>query len=268
MRTWHNRGEGGCLCIGHRGAGGLEPQNTLRAFQRAIDLSVDAVEFDIRWTADRQLVIAHSEDLAETTNGAGRVGDHTLAEIRLLDAGQGERIPTLDETLDLCKGKVLLVVDMKEAGYEQQVLNVVRDHDVLDDVLMCGLMPETLRQVRSLAPGLMTAISYPDDTGNASTKPYLAGAVRVALAIMRRTLPWRIGGMMRQVGANATMLYHKVITPAVVQAVHRQGGFIGAWTVDDPPIIERMRQCGVDSITSNRPDLVLQHIAAANPPRL
>jgi len=257
MSRWLDRvKERGCLHVGHRGAAALEPQNTLRSFQRALDLGVDAVEFDVRWTADRQLVIVHSEDLAETTNGQGLACECTLAELRQLDAGEGERIPTLDETLDLLKGKALMVVDLKLAGYEEDVIQAIRRHGLQEDVLICSLIPASLRLVRELAPDVLTAVSYPEDTGGASTKPYLSGVVSLALAAMRATLPWRIHGMMAQAQAGAAMLYHRLMTPAVIHAVHGQGKLVGAWTVDTADGISRMREMGVDSITSNRPDLL------------
>jgi len=258
MNAWQARfASRRSLRIGHRGAAGLAPQNTLRAFQRALDLGVDAVEFDVRQTRDGALVVIHSEELAETTNGRGLVGERTLAEIRQLDAGQGERIPTLNEVLDLLKGKVLLDVDLKRPGYEEQVVTALRDHGVDDDALINSLTAESLRRVRALSPAIVTAISYPEDKGGASTKPYLAPAVTAALAIMRKTLPGRIGGMIRQAAADGIMLYYRLVTPNIVDVVHRAGWFIGIWTVDDAVTIARLRAMGVDSITSNRPDLLM-----------
>jgi glycerophosphoryl diester phosphodiesterase len=257
MNSWQERVKRhGCLRIGHRGAAALAPQNTLSSFQRALDLGVDAIEFDVRWTSDRQLVVVHSEDLAETTDGSGLVQHRTLAELRHLDAGRGQRIPTLDEALDFLKGKVLLNVDLKLVGYEEQVISTLRDHGVQDDVLVNSLTVENLLRVRALAPGIFTAISYPEDKGAASTRPYLAPAVTVALAVMRATMPWRIAGMINRAQAGGVMLYHCLMTRQVVDAVHRGGWFIGAWTIDDVPSIARMRAMGADSITSNRPDLL------------
>ena len=257
MNHWRERlSQRSYLRIGHRGAGGLEPQNTWRAFKRAMDLGVDGVELDVRKTADGQLVVVHDEGLAESTNGQGLVHERTLAELLRLDAGQGERILTLDEALDALAGKALIVVDLKIRDVEDGVVQAVAAHGVQDDVLVCSLLPASLLRVRALAPAILTAISYPEDRGGASNKPYLAAAVSGVLAVMRATLPWRIGGMMDEAQADATMLYYKLITPSVVEAVHRRGGLIGAWTVDTPDSIARMRAAGVDSITSNRPDLL------------
>ncbi len=259
MNRWLERGAGdSCLRIGHRGAASLEPQNTLRAFQRAIDLGVDAVEFDVRWTADCQLVVVHDEDLAEATNGAGPVHQSTQQQSRQLDAGQGERVPTFDEVLDLVAGQALINVDLKQLDYEEQVVNAIKAHDLEDDALVSALTPLSLQRVAALSPRILRIISYPEDKGGASTKPYLAGPVRAALAVMRATLHWRVAEMISKANAGGTMLYYKILTRAVVDAVHRQGGFVGAWTVDEAEDITRMHEIGVDSITSNRPDLLVK----------
>src|SRR5215475_12340744 len=89
----------------HRGAGFLEPENTLRAIQRAITLGVDQIEIDTHLTLDGQLILMHDPTVDRTTNGSGRISDLTFAEIRQLDAGLGEHVPTLAEALQLSQGK-------------------------------------------------------------------------------------------------------------------------------------------------------------------
>jgi len=257
MSIWRQRaGQRGYLRIGHRGAAGLAPQNTLLAFREALALGVDAVELDVRRTLGGQLVVIHGEDLMDSTDQRGRVSERTLAEVRTADAGQGERVPLLSEVLSLVKGKALAVVDLKEASYEEQVVEAIAAYGMSDDVLMCSLSPRSLRCVHALDSGLFTLVSYPEDKGGASTKPYLAGAVRLALALMRSSMPWRISGMIAAAQAQGAMLYHRLVMPRVVAAVHRRGGFIGTWTVDTPADIARVQAAGVDSITSNRPDLL------------
>lgn len=180
----------------------------------------------------------------------------TLAQVRQLDAGEGERVPTFAEALSFLRGKVLVVVDLKLSGYEEQVVSALRAQRMLDASLVCTLLPGSLRRVKELAPEAFTSISYPEDRHGVGDNPRLAPVVSVALAGMRVTLPWRIGGMMRRARADGAMIYHKLVTPALAAAVHRQNGFLGAWTVDTPEQIERVRAAGVDSITSNRPDLL------------
>ncbi|MCI8632259.1 MAG: glycerophosphodiester phosphodiesterase [Lachnospiraceae bacterium] len=108
--------------VGHRGAKALWPENTMLSFEKAIALGVDGIETDVHMTADGHLVLMHDLLLDRTTNGHGSVEEKTLAELRRLDAGSGERIPLLSELLDLVKGTDLMLnVEMKD--YRPQVLD-------------------------------------------------------------------------------------------------------------------------------------------------
>ncbi len=105
-RPSHCHRHGSCrtfLIIGHRGAAGLEPENTLRSFARALDIGVDAIELDV-YCVDEQIVVIHDDTLERTTNGRGDVMATSYDALRRLDAGKGERIPTLDEVLELVAG--------------------------------------------------------------------------------------------------------------------------------------------------------------------
>ena len=99
--------------IGHRGAPGYEPENTLKSFAKAIEQGVDMVEFDIQLTKDKKLVVMHDTTVDRTTNGHGRVSRLTLAQLKELDAGQGEQIPTLKEAVDFLKGKCQIYIEAK-----------------------------------------------------------------------------------------------------------------------------------------------------------
>jgi glycerophosphoryl diester phosphodiesterase len=94
------------LRIGHRGARAYAPENTLTSFKKALEIGVDAIELDVRKTKDNQLVVIHDADVKRTTDGEGLVNELTLKEIEGFDAGSGEKIPTLEETLDFLDKKV------------------------------------------------------------------------------------------------------------------------------------------------------------------
>src|SRR3954452_11230788 len=95
----------------HRGASATEPENTLRAFQRALDLGVEGIELDVQATADRVPVILHDRDLARTTNGTGNVDEITFDDLQTFDAGDGEHVPTLHEVLDLVGDRIHLDIE-------------------------------------------------------------------------------------------------------------------------------------------------------------
>lgn len=150
----------GVIAVGHRGTVHLAPENTLAAFRKAIELGLDLIEIDVRETRDGHLVIMHDATVDRTTNGKGRVADLTLEEIKRLDAGSwfspkfaGERVPTLEEALDLMKGRALADIDFT-AGTPEKLVEVLSRHGLLGKVtLYCGdwdLLRRTLARSRQL----------------------------------------------------------------------------------------------------------------------
>jgi len=125
--------------IGHRGASGYEPENTLRSFKAALRDGCNAIELDLRRCGDGHLVIMHDETVERTTNGTGRVADMTLGELKALDAGEGERVPTLQDVINTVRGRCTMFLEMKEEGYEREVLDVLARNSVLEDVFAFGL---------------------------------------------------------------------------------------------------------------------------------
>ena len=137
--------------VAHRGASGNYPENTLIAFQKALEIGVDEIELDLYLTKDDRLIIMHDSTVDRTTDGTGAISELTLAEIKVLDAGRafgeqfrGERVPTWEEALELVQGKVGLNVHLKEGGnpdghYERKVAKALNDfHMVEDSILTCS----------------------------------------------------------------------------------------------------------------------------------
>ena len=119
--------------VGHRGAAGVLPENTLRGFRYAILLGVDYVECDVHLTRDGHLVVMHDSAVDRTTDGHGAIRDLTLARVRSLDAGDGEQVPLFDEVLDLVKGEAQLLCEVKGLGTEHAAVEAVRAHGMTDD---------------------------------------------------------------------------------------------------------------------------------------
>lgn len=151
--------DGKIRVIAHRGEHLHHPENTLPAFQAAIDAGADYFELDVRTTSDGKFVIMHDSTLDRTTNGTGDVHKHTLAEIRALDAGAkfspefaGTKVPTLDEAFDLAHGKINVYVDTKYAD-PQQLVDTIEKHDMQDHVVIYG-NPFFLYEVHKIRPTL------------------------------------------------------------------------------------------------------------------
>lgn len=220
------------LVTGHRGAAGLEPENTLHSFKRAIDLGVDRIELDVHLTKDRKLVVIHDETVDRTTDGHGHVGGFTLEEIRGLDAGMGERVPTLQEVIDLAKGRVVMQIELKGLGVEGAVVRAAEENELGDDVVLTSFRHYMVRRAKTLNPLLSTGVIFLCMPINAS---------RLAL------------------DAKADAIHPNVnyVDAHMVEYAHRHGLKVGVWTANDEGTMRRMVALGVDAIGSDRPDTLL-----------
>jgi len=230
--NWHVSDNGMIRVVGHRGAAGLEPENTLRSIRKAIELGVDQVEIDVRVTRDGRLVVIHDETVDRTTNGSGYVKDLTFDELRRLDAGKGERIPTLREVLELTKGKVILQIELKVKDAAESVVRLVEEMDAVGDVIITSFMHGLLQKVYQLNPNVRTGALFfdvPDD-------------------ICQRAI---------NVHSDTIHVYYKNIDARLVEEAHSKGLKVEAWNPDTPEEMKKMIALGVDVISSNRPDILL-----------
>lgn len=144
------------LTIGHRGVMGVEPENTLRSFVRADREGMDVIELDLHLSKDGELVVMHDAEVDRTTDGSGPIADFTLAELRELDAGEGERIPVFEEVLDAVKAP--LQAEIKDLAAAQALAEVIRRRDLLDRVEVISFHDEALAEIRRLLPAVRTAL--------------------------------------------------------------------------------------------------------------
>ena len=147
--------------VAHRGSSADRPENTLASTRRAIEVGATAVEVDVRTTKDGVLVLSHDATLDHATNGSGKINDKTLAEIQKLDAGSkfdpkfaGERVPTLEQVLTLCRGKIDVLLDLKESGetYDRQVAELVKATGDPQRIIVGVRSVEQAKQFRKLLP--------------------------------------------------------------------------------------------------------------------
>jgi len=218
------------LRIAHRGASAYEPENTLRSFGKAVEMGTDMVELDVRKSLDGRLVIIHDSRVDRTTNGKGQVRMKSLVELKELDAGMGERIPTLEEAVECVAGRTKLVIELKEDGLEDRVIRVIKEFGVADDVFVVSFKPVRLRAVKELEPDLKTGLIL-----FASVDPL---------------------GAARKCGADAVAPFRWFITRKLAERARAAGMYLFTWTVDEKERAERLRDMGVSGIVTNRPDLV------------
>jgi glycerophosphoryl diester phosphodiesterase len=248
---------GRVLRIGHKGAAALAPENTIRSFEKAVELGVDLVEFDVLDLEDGTLVLAHSNDLLEVSHGAARgtVRSRTLAELRQV----APELPTFDDALDWLAQRpdLGIHVDLKWHGYERAAVEAIRRHGVAERTFVSTCLASSLREIAALEPALTLGFSYPFDRHQLSARRVLAPATAATLLGLRRALPYRIGTMLRRASAAVAVLHHSVVSAAVVARCHQIGAAVVAWTIDDPVLLDRVVAAGVDGVVTNDPRIFL-----------
>lgn len=218
------------LKIGHRGAKAYEPENTILSFKRALELGVNAVELDVRMTKDGEIIVIHDAEVDRTTNGKGLVKELTLNEIKKLSTEKGEKIPTLEEALDFLDRKVRILIEIKEVGTEEKVLDIVRRKGLEDNVIIISFYEEALRRTRELS-----------------------GTVKMGLIYVRHKDP--IGAAL-SLRAQYLLPMYKFIYPSLVRKAHEKGLKIIAWTINTREEASEYARMGVDGIASDKPDIL------------
>jgi glycerophosphoryl diester phosphodiesterase len=241
------------LRISHRGAAALEPENSLRGIDAALRYGVEMVEVDVRPCAEGILVLCHDDDLRRMTGYGGRVGTTTLATLKKLDIGKGERIPTLEEALDLMRGRVLVNLDLKRDSAVPRLLRAIDRAGRREETMLSGNRRRGFAAFAALTPAIRSACSFDATWGGLPGR--LLG--RYATAGARGQAGWIVRAT-RASGAHGSTLDWRLAAPAVVDRLHRASLPVLTWTVDDLPTLRALRAAGVDGVTSNRPDLLAQ----------
>ncbi|WP_028811930.1 glycerophosphodiester phosphodiesterase [Streptomyces flavidovirens] len=174
------------LTIGHRGVMGVEPENTLRSFVRAEQAGMDAIELDLHLSKDGALVVMHDAEVDRTTDGRGAIADLTLAELRGLDAGQGERVPLFEEVLDTVKSP--LQAEIKDAAAARALAEVMHRRDLAGRVEVSSFHDEAVAEIASLVPGVRTVLIASRYGNDVVDRAEAVGAATLALNIRRLTL--------------------------------------------------------------------------------
>lgn len=219
-----------CLRIGHRGAAGHAPGNTLLSIETALRLGVDAVEIDVQKTIDNHLIVRHDRSLQPSTTGDGPVAGKLLAEIRSLRTVPGDQpIPTLDEVIACVNGRAGLMIELKVPGIAAQTLHKVRDAGFRGPVYFASFLHEELLAVRVL-------------DAHAATIPLLEG------------IPVNMTAFALDAKATHAGISIRSLSRRFVESLHAAGVKVFTWTVDEPEQIVFAKTCDVDGLISNFPD--------------
>jgi glycerophosphoryl diester phosphodiesterase len=234
------------LNLGHRGARNLAPENTLAGMRAGMAAGADGVEFDVQRTADGHLVVFHDDDLQRICSVAGRIVTSTLAQLRELDAGShfgpqfaGEPIPTLDEVIETLPVRAFLNIEAKRFrlrsdGLEAGIAEAFRRHSLAGRCIISSFNPVLLGRMaridRSIPLGLLYAPDLPFG--------FRRGWPRYLLRL------------------HALHPHYEQVDPELLRKAHARGQQINTWTVNEPAEMRRLIDLGVDSIITDRPDLL------------
>jgi glycerophosphoryl diester phosphodiesterase len=237
----------GLLAFAHRGAhGGDVPENTMRAFGRAVDLGFRYLETDVHLTADGVLVAFHDDRLERVTDGTGILADLPWSEVSAARVGDTDPIPRLDELLETFP-EARFNLDPKHDAALEPLLDALRRHDALDRVCVAAFSDERLARARSaVGPRLCTGLGPRE--------------IARLVAASRRVAWFRTEGAAAQVP-----IQHKsmtIVTPRFVAAAHRRGLQVHVWTIDDAAEMERLVDLGVDGIMTDRAEVLRDVLVA------
>jgi glycerophosphoryl diester phosphodiesterase len=222
------------MIIGHRGACYYKPENTISSFKKALQLKCKFIECDVRLTKDNKVIIIHDKTLERTTNAKGLVKNFTLKELKKLDAGENEKIPTLQELIDLVKNKANLVIELKKCNnIVEKVNEIINKNKIQNNVLIVSFHSNYLKRIKKLNKKIKT--------GLLSVRPIL---------IVKRA---------RLCKADSVGIYYWFLNKRLIDKVHKNNLKIFAY---EKPIenlskknIKKLISLGLDGIALNKATL-------------
>ncbi len=239
----------------HRGNSGPAPGNTRPALEQAIAAGVDMAEVDVRLSRDGIPVLIHHPTLEHTTNGKGRVDEHSIRELRQLDAGgwrgpqfAGEPPLSLYEGLELARNRVALNLDLKTEQAIPAIIRAVRDMRMIDQVVISGCARTCIKTIQASETRLTVLLNLGQP---------LKLLARNGPAALFRAGYLTQARVLAPAGINVD---HRYVNRQLIEATHRHGLSVWTWTVDDEARLKELVDLGVDSISTNWPERMLRVI--------
>ena len=233
--------------VGDKGADLIAPGNTLESFRAAVDAGVDTIEFDVLWLPDSHLPVEERAPLVVAHDWHDAERRTPLALTEALDA-------FLEPPLD----SVEIDLDLKLPGREEEVVEALRERDLIGRAMVSTMELYSLGRVLELEPALRRGWTYPKVTKDWASKRWARGPMLGALAIMRQRLPGLAAEKLPKMGVEAMWVYHPLISARLARICKLAGVELIAWTVDDLPRMRKLREAGVTGICSNDPRLFAQ----------
>jgi glycerophosphoryl diester phosphodiesterase len=239
--------KGKTLVIGHRGAYGYAPENTMVSFEKGLQCRADLLELDIHLSLDGEIIVIHDSEVDRTTDGTGPIERMTLAQIKKLDAGvkfnqkfKGERVPTLREVLDWSKDKIPIAIEVKgnpfpTPGIEHKLIKMLREYNLISETMVISFHHECMKRFKQTEPALATGL-------------LLMGELIDPLQALKscNANSWRPGW--------------QYWTQDKVEAIQKSGATASTWNADIESVMDQIVPMGLASIGSNFPDRLRSYI--------
>lgn len=233
------------LIVGHKGAAGYAPENTLSSFRMAIAIGCDRAELDVKLTKDKQVVVFHDDEISKLTNGKGFINEMTLADLKELNCGQGEKIPTLQKVIDVCKNKIDLQIELKADGTPELVNSIILKNDIQNQVVITSFKDYLLKEIKMLNPDLKVGLLFKTD--------------EVMLKI------WDLAN---EVPLDFLAPFSRLVTKEFIDKAHSLGKSVYAYRVNEKRLGDKLISMDVDAIGTDFPKLFIKDKKACHRVRI
>lgn len=221
------------LIIAHRGGSLIARENTISAYKKSIELSVDIVETDVRETSDGYIVSFHDTNLERLANTKGEIKDFTLEELKKIYP----EMPTLEEVLNFCKGRVPVIIEVKEKGFEKKLVKIIEEEKILNEVIILSFKEDVIKKIKEL-----------------NSEIHVGNLVRVNLLsvnienFVEKTL---------ELNAKVLCLNFNGFTKKLLEKCHENKVALWLWTVNTQELMKEFIEYGVDGIITDVPDKLI-----------
>jgi glycerophosphoryl diester phosphodiesterase len=223
------------IIFGHRGASAIEPENTMKAFIQAFQDGADGIEFDVRLTADNQMVIIHDSLINRTSNGSGLVRKKTFQELLEFDFGKGEKIPLLEDVLKKYRNQKWLNIEIKEQGFEKQLLEMLENLKITQKYVISSFEISVLEKIKELNNEIPTA--------------FLFEAGRINLS-----------ELIKKIECKGIHPKHTIVNKSFMGEAIYYRLAVRAWTVDNPRKALKLTKMRINGLITNNPKKIINYL--------
>ncbi|UCC21192.1 MAG: glycerophosphodiester phosphodiesterase [Promethearchaeota archaeon] len=233
----NNRKRKDVLVIAHRGASSIAPPNTMKSFQKAIELDADYIEFDVHRSKDGEIVIIHDAYISQESGQTRLIKDMTLQELKNIDVGNGEQIPTLKELIKIAKGNIGLHCEVKALNFSKELVQLLIQENLRESTIISSFLFNELLKIQKLDTSLKLGLIIPKEI---------------------RSLQALIKYSQKAIDNNfyAVHPYFKSINKEYIEFTHKHNLKVNVWTVNMESDMKEVLKLGIDGIISDDIDLV------------